>query len=109
MTAVLNEPWIESPVEEISCTLPFWTWVRNVGLYGIRTRGFGFSACEEIQKFSASSATISSAIVHRAFGRFGVEGRFSPPRPSGLGVTFHLGGLVLPAGRGAGPRWSRAS
>jgi hypothetical protein len=68
----------------------------------MRTRGLAFSACEEIQKFKASSPTISSAIVHRAFGRFGVEGRFSPPRPSGVGVTFHLGGLVPPGAVGRG-------
>ena len=30
--AVLNVPWIESPLEEISLTLPASTWVRNVGL-----------------------------------------------------------------------------
>ena len=32
VTALPNSPWIESPVEEISLTLLFWTWVRNVGL-----------------------------------------------------------------------------
>ena len=43
--------------------------VRNVGLYGIRTRGFGLSTCEETQKFSAISATMNSTASQRMFGR----------------------------------------
>ena len=103
MTALPNSPWIESPVEEISLTLLFWTWVRNVGLYGIRTRALGLSAWEEIQRFSPSSTT-TSPTIHQREVRRGRWGRFGfCPRPSGAGVTFQpgsggLGGLARSLG-----------
>ena len=98
LTAVLNVPWIESLVDEISLTLPFLTSFRKVGLYGIRTRAFGCSVCEVIQKFSASRPTTSAAISQRGFGPVGGTAGFFEPRPSGAGVTFQpgAGGCELP-------------
>ena len=47
----------------------FWlTCVRNVGEYGIRTRGLGPRTSEETQKLSASSEMINSAASQRGFG-----------------------------------------
>ena len=60
LIACLKVPWIESPVEAISFTLLEFTCARKVGLYGIRTRGLGFSVCEAIQKLSASRPSNSS-------------------------------------------------
>ncbi len=71
MSALRNVPWIESPVEEIWLTLPDPTCCRNVGLYGIWTREAGFSACEEIQKLSASTPSTTSTTSHLDVALFG--------------------------------------
>ncbi len=71
MTSLLNSPWIDAPVEEISFTLPSLTSCRKVGLYGTLTRVAGDSALEEIQKLSASSATTKARIPQRPPGILG--------------------------------------
>src|ERR1700758_1752151 len=68
LIAALSVPEIDPPVEEIDLTLLSWTWVRNVGLYGMRMGAVGLSAWEEIHKFSPRSATTTTAIHHRERG-----------------------------------------
>ena len=67
LMAFFSVPWIELPVEEIELTLFALTSLRNVGEYGIWTRGFGPRTWEETQKFRASSATMNSSAIQRGF------------------------------------------
>src|SRR3954471_2720801 len=82
----LRSPWIVSPREEISCTLPALTCWRKNGEYGICGRFSGPPVMNATRKFSANSARIS-AIQRRPRGSIGGLGGGGAPRPSGAGST----------------------
>src|SRR3954465_8613271 len=79
-------PWIVSPWDEISSTLPAFTWLRKNGEYGICVRCSGPPVMNATTKFSANRARIS-AIHLRPRGSIGGLGGGGAPRPSGAGST----------------------
>src|SRR3954469_9799672 len=82
----LRSPWIVSPREEISCTLPALTCCRKNGEYGICVRFSGPPVTNAAMKLSASRPTMS-AIHLRLRGNIGGLGAGGAPRPSGAGST----------------------
>src|SRR4051794_7968505 len=82
----LRSPWIVSPREEISCTLPALTCCRKKGEYGICERFSGPPVMNAKKKFSANSPRMS-AIHLRPRGIIGGFGAGGAPRPSGAGST----------------------
>src|SRR3954468_4694425 len=82
----LRSPWIVSPREEISCTLPALTCCRKNGEYGTCERFSGPPVMNATRKFSANNARIS-AIHRRPRGSIGGLGGGGAPRPSGAGST----------------------
>src|SRR4051794_33657230 len=81
-----RSPWIVSPREEISWTLPACTWSRKNGEYGIWLRCSGPPVMNAAMKLTASRATMS-AIYLRLRGNIGGLGGGGAPRPSGAGST----------------------
>src|SRR3954471_15043889 len=82
----LRSPWIVSPCEEISETLPALTCWRKNGEYGICVRCSGPPVMNATTTFSARSARIT-AIARRPRGNIGGFGGGGAPRPSGAGST----------------------
>src|SRR3954470_13738408 len=82
----LRSPWIVSPCEEISCTLPAWTCLRKNGEYGTCVRCGGPPVMKARAKWSTSRPMIS-AIQRRPRGSIGGFGSGGAPRPSGAGST----------------------
>src|SRR3954454_5919937 len=79
-------PWIVSPCDEISSTLPAFTWLRKNGEYGTCVRCSGPPVMNATTKFNANRARIS-AIHLRPRGSIGGFGGGGAPRPSGAGST----------------------
>ena len=86
VAAFLRSPWIVSPREEISWTLPALTCSRKNGEYGTCVRFSGPPVMNAAMKFSASRPKIS-AIHLRLRGNIGGFGAGGAPRPSGAGST----------------------
>src|SRR3954453_15696183 len=86
LASFLRSPWIVSPREEISCTLPALTCCRKNGEYGIWVRFSGPPVMNATTKFSANRARIRMS-HRRPRGSIGGLGGGGAPRPSGAGST----------------------
>src|ERR671933_395768 len=82
----LRSPWIVSPCDEISWTLPAWTWLRKNGEYGTCVRCAGPPVMSAATKLIASSAR-TTAMIRRLSPNIGGLGGGGAPRPSGAGST----------------------
>src|SRR5512133_1697208 len=97
VASFLRSPSIVCSVEEISSTLPAFTWSTKKGWYGTRVRCSGLPVTKARMKLTASSATRTPMKVPRRLrGINGWRGGGGAPRPSGAGSTRHDG--ILPSG-----------
>jgi hypothetical protein len=86
-------PWTVVLFEEIELTFPALTWLRNVGLYGIRTRVWAVVSVE------VNTMLISRSMkkkIRKPGPKTRGLGGGGAPRPSGPGRTRHPLGCRSP-------------
>ena len=86
-TGARKLPWMLVPLVEIELRLPCSTWVRKVGLYGMRTGAGGADVCS-VAESNTSNATIRIRKTRKPVPHplgWGDDGRRSGP---GAGISL---------------------